>query len=911
MRTTLLGLSLLAMAGGCSAAEVSTIDDFNYPDVAALRAAWVDANGSRPAEIMPHDDGMALKLPCPFTDPGLERGSFDRQVKLDLSRARSVTFDLYCDDPTVVKSGTLFFRSGQAWYHGWFIPTKGWKHVVLDKSTFFPQENVGGWDTVDAIRISIWPLDTHAADTFCALDNLQARWDDVVVISGSMKGVRGTGGAKWAETMLRGLLAKVGVAHDVIGETDLESGALHGQKLAIFPFSPELSDKAVEQIRGFVAGGGKVMFAFAVPDAVADLLGLANRSFAQRMKRDDFAEIAFTPDALPGLPSSMVQNSMSKMSFAAGPTHNARVIGSWRDKKGQDQGPAVLVSDNGAFMGQILADAEPMASKLAFVRALVGHFVPEAWEAVVSGNLAKARNIRPFRTPAEFDAFVATAQNDPAFAAKVRAALVQATVAEATARRLLADKRYPEAQAAAERFHDALAEAYFVAHKSRTVEFRAVWNASGTGDCGTWDMAMRRLKAAGFNTVVPNMLGGGFAHYDSKLLPHSDDFKEKGDQIAQCVAAGKKYGVEVHVWKVCWNVMYLPDGPESFVGRMRAEHRLQANAKGEEVLYLCPSHPKNFELERDALLEVLRNYDVDGLQFDYIRYPDEESCYCDGCRERFEAAHGATVAKWPEDCYSGPLKAEYRQFRCDQITRLVKAVSEDAHRLKPWIKLSAAAIGDYPACRDRLGQDWVLWCKQGYLDFVCPMDYEVNDETFQAVVRGQLSLLGGTVPLYPGIGSFINPDEAVVGQMEMGRNLGADGFALFNMGSDLAMQGLPKFTEGITSRPASIPQNGPQLRFEDVAGGGVRVTVVGPGQHRQAVKSFSGRLQLQDMGGRKLADLGELPAPGESATVKLTATANGGGQRVAAAGAMVFVDGTSQAFMVRSRGYLSAGRGQQ
>ena len=244
MRTTLLGLFLLAMAGGCLAAEVNTIDDFNYQDVAALQAAWQPMQGTPLAEFMPHGDKQALKIGCPFaTVPGLERGSFDRKVNLDLSRARTIAFDIYCDDPTAVKSGTIFFRSGQAWYHGWFIPAKGWKHVVLDRSAFFPQEHVGGWDTVDAIRISIWPLETHAADTFCALDNLQARWEDVVVISGSMKGIRGTGGAKWAETMFRGLLAKAGVAHDVLGEADVESGALHGQKLAIFPFSPSRSQK--------------------------------------------------------------------------------------------------------------------------------------------------------------------------------------------------------------------------------------------------------------------------------------------------------------------------------------------------------------------------------------------------------------------------------------------------------------------------------------------------------------------------------------------------------------------------------------------------------------------------------------------------------------------------------------------
>ena len=35
-----------------------------------------------------------------------------------------------------------------------------------------------------------------------------------------------------------------------------------------------------------------------------------------------------------------------------------------------------------------------------------------------------------------------------------------------------------------------------------------------------------------------------------------------------------------------------------------------------------PLHPQNFQLELDSMLEVARKYPVDGLHFDYIRYPD-------------------------------------------------------------------------------------------------------------------------------------------------------------------------------------------------------------------------------------------------------------------------------------------------
>ena len=64
---------------------------------------------------------------------------------------------------------------------------------------------------------------------------------------------------------------------------------------------------------------------------------------------------------------------------------------------------------------------------------------------------------------------------------------------------------------------------------------------------------MKELSDAGFNGIVSNMLWGGQASYKSKVLPNDSKAREFGDQIEQAVAAGKKYGVEVHVWMVCFN----------------------------------------------------------------------------------------------------------------------------------------------------------------------------------------------------------------------------------------------------------------------------------------------------------------------------------------------------------------------
>ncbi len=304
--------------------------------------------------------------------------------------------------------------------------------------------------------------------------------------------------------------------------------------------------------------------------------------------------------------------------------------------------------------------------------------------------------------------------------------------------------------------------------------------------------------------VVPNLLWAGRAHYPSDVLPRSKTYEEHGDQIAQCVAACKKHGVEVHVWKVNYN---LSGAPRAFVDKLRAEGRLQVSHEGKEQRWLCPSHPENFKLELDSMLEVARKYDVDGLHFDYIRYPGRSHCYCDGCRKRFEADTGLKVKDWPRDCHSGELHDPYHDWRCGQITRLVEAVSREAKKLKPEIKISAAVFGAYPDCRENVGQDWVEWVKAGYLDFLCPMDYTQSDPNFIGLVENQLRLVDGRIPVYPGIGAFRLTPDRVVGQIHHARSLGASGFTVFNLDAGSAGSVLPAVALGAGAKRA-VPPHG-------------------------------------------------------------------------------------------------------
>ncbi len=200
------------------------------------------------------------------------------------------------------------------------------------------------------------------------------------------------------------------------------------------------------------------------------------------------------------------------------------------------------------------------------------------------------------------------------------------------------------------------------------------------------------------------------------------------------------------------------------------------------------------------MVEIVRRYDVDGVHFDYIRYPDGDHCFCNGCKTRFEQATGTSIPHWPQDVLPrGPQRQAWLDWRRGNITTVVKAVSEQARAIKPKIKLSAAVFRNWPTDRDEVGQDWKLWCERGYLDFVCPMDYSASNAQFDNWVKHQREWAGRT-PCYPGIGSYMMPPDRVIEEIQTTRRHDTKGFTIFNYDAATAQSLVPMLGAGITRK---------------------------------------------------------------------------------------------------------------
>jgi len=778
-------------------AQTQIIDPFSYASDDDARAAWKMMGVGQPVTMLPSPIGgrTGMKLPCDLTGDK-SRAAWDKKVTLDLTRADRIAFWFYVDDPTKVSgSFSLYFESGAGWYHGMFPANKGWNRVVLNKSQFGTEGTPQGWKNLTTIRLSVWKQ--KEAVTFCAIDDLRALSSDVAVVLGDRTPKTS---AEWgtvtstAQAMSK-MLADIGIEAGVIADTDVEQGALEGRKVVIFPHNPNMTESELDAVKKYTDAGGKVLAFFGVPTRLMEILGIRYKAYKPQETAGQFSTIRFTP-GIPGLPKQVSQASWN-INVVAPSAANARVLGEWYDSKGNKTGyPAITISDTGIYMTHILL-SDDQAGKQRMMMALLGHCLPELWVRSAKQSLASAEVVGEFRTLDALKAFV-DKSNRPT-ATKL---LADATALLSGAKNLALAKSYPEAVAKAQEAKQAMIEAYCSAQVSKPGEMRAVWCHSASGVQGaTWDEAVKALADNGFNMVMPNMLWAGRAFYNSSVLPVDESVAKQGDRIAQCVEAGKKYGVQVHVWKVNWNLM---NAPADFLAKMRAAGRTQKTPQGADIDYLCPSSPDNFALERDSMLEVVRNYDVDGIHFDYIRYPDSNGCYCAGCRERFEKQLGLKVEKWPEDVVSGSLRQKYLAFRRSNITRLVKAVSEQARAIKPKIKISAAVFSSWPMCRDDVGQDWGAWVQEGYLDFVCPMNYTDSPDLYDRLISGQIEAIKHAKPFVSGLGVTLGdwtltPDQ-VARQVNIARKNGCDGFILFNYDAYVMKEVLKRLRTGSTEK---------------------------------------------------------------------------------------------------------------
>ena len=277
-------------------------------------------------------------------------------------------------------------------------------------------------------------------------------------------------------------------------------------------------------------------------------------------------------------------------------------------------------------------------------------------------------------------------------------------------------------------------------------EFRAFWvDAFGTGfkDAAQVTTLMNDLRAAKANAVVPEIRKRGDAYYSgSPYEPKAADISPSSfDPLQDMInkahdTSGGKQRIEVHAWIVSYKIwsnqstpppVSTPPHPYNAHPEWLTENVLGEIWDGNSYSF-DPGHPEVQRYTYDVCMDIISRYDIDGFNFDYIRYTGNTWGYHPVTVARFNAQYNRTGQPSPTD-------PDWKQFRRDQVTALVRKVYLNAIALKPNIKISADTITWAPgpaslaswysssAAYNSVLQDWRGWMEEGILDLSIPMAY--------------------------------------------------------------------------------------------------------------------------------------------------------------------------------------------
>lgn len=300
------------------------------------------------------------------------------------------------------------------------------------------------------------------------------------------------------------------------------------------------------------------------------------------------------------------------------------------------------------------------------------------------------------------------------------------------------------------------------------------------------DEILDSSQAMGMNAVFLQVRPSADAFYESDYFPWSrylcgtqGSAPENGfDPLEYWVEAAHERGMELHAWINPYRVTrsgeteyqaMSPDNP--------AKQHPEWLVKYDGNYYFDPALPEVRRLVTDAALEIVNNYDVDGIHLDDYFYPGED----------FDDQ--ASYAKY------GSGFSDIGDFRRDNVNQLIRMLDEELHAADRDLSFGVSPSGIWankstlPEGSDTAGAesysryyaDSVYWAKAGIVDYLAPqiywnIGYSIAD--YQVLANWWSDTLKGTdTALYIGMADYKaaeaadDPSDVWYGTAELERQM--------------------------------------------------------------------------------------------------------------------------------------------
>lgn len=270
----------------------------------------------------------------------------------------------------------------------------------------------------------------------------------------------------------------------------------------------------------------------------------------------------------------------------------------------------------------------------------------------------------------------------------------------------------------------------------------------------------------GMNAVIVHVRPFGDAMYDSSYFPWSKYIsgtqgKDPGfDPLEYMVEAAHDRGLQFHAWLNPYRVTTKNTDVKTLAADNPARKWLtdKKTTNDRNVLsfdgnlYYNPAVTEVRTLIRNGVLEIVQNYDVDGIHFDDYFYPTLGSNY----EKVFDATEYKTYVA---SCKAhGEKSLPIDEWRRQNVNLLVKGIYSEIKNENPDVVFGISPGGflDTLRMKDRYYVDVDTWLSEpGYVDYICPQLYwsfEHKQYPFDGILNRWLELRKNTdVNVYVGI----------------------------------------------------------------------------------------------------------------------------------------------------------------
>lgn len=288
-----------------------------------------------------------------------------------------------------------------------------------------------------------------------------------------------------------------------------------------------------------------------------------------------------------------------------------------------------------------------------------------------------------------------------------------------------------------------------------------------------------RSQALGFNVVVLQVRPCGDAFYPSRYFPWSKYLsgtqgKNPGyDPLAFWVDEAHKRGIALHAWINPYRLSTAgggdnPDFKQFSDAHPVHKHRDWAVSYADGKIYFNPGIPECRKYVVAAALEIVRNYDVDGIHMDdyFYPYPQKDAHFDDA--EAFRKYAGKFVREAVLEEKSP--KEQLDHWRRDNVNRMIREIHEGKNRIRRSVLFGVSPFGIWrnrskdPSGSETRGlqsydaiyADSKYWVENAIIDYIVPQLYwpigfEVADYAKLLDWWGQLAARNPKVKLCIGL----------------------------------------------------------------------------------------------------------------------------------------------------------------